>query len=340
MSVVTLLQRAHSRHRAYFLEAIRDLDAITSAAVCDPDGSTFDEARRIVANKPVRVYTSFAELREREQPAMAIATFTGAEAPAMIAPLLEAGIPVLAEKPACTAADDFARLADLSERHHAPLMLALCNRLGPWAADARRIVQAGGIGRLYAARVLALADQTRIWQERTRDWSFRRADAGGGHLIWLGIHWLDLLLYLSGERVTAVQALAGNVGGGPIDVEDLATVNLQLASGAQASLVSGYVLDAGKQLDLTLWGAAGWLRFDHTACRLDWHSTQPEMNESPDRQLRYDSAGGGYTPFVRECLRASLGKAPPPITAAEGLAVLRAIFAAYESARTGRTITM
>ncbi|MBI3970404.1 MAG: Gfo/Idh/MocA family oxidoreductase [Chloroflexi bacterium] len=340
MATVALLQRASARHRSYYLEAIRDLDTITAAAIVDPDGATFDEARRIVQNKPVRTYPSFDALREHEQPAMAIATFTGAEAPAMIRPVLDAGVPVLAEKPACVDAESFARLVDLSEQRRTPLMLALCNRLGPWAADVRRIVRDGGIGRLYAARALALADQTRIWHERTRDWSFRRAEAGGGHLIWLGIHWLDLLLFLTGERIVEVQAMAGNAGGGPIDVEDVAVVNFRFAGGAYGSLTSGYVLDSNKQLDLSLWGAHGWLRFDHTARTLDWHSPAAEMNQSPNRQFRYDSAGGGYTPFVRECLRASLREAPPPITAAEGLHVLRAIFGAYESARTGRTVTL
>ena len=64
------------------------------------------------------------------------------------------------------------------------------------------------------------------------------------------------------------------------------------------------------------------------------------MNESPHRHFRCDAADGGYTPLVRDCLRASLGEIAPPITGAEGLAVPRAIFAAYESARTGRTISL
>ncbi|HET7768583.1 MAG TPA: Gfo/Idh/MocA family oxidoreductase, partial [Chloroflexota bacterium] len=158
---------------------------------------------------------------------------------------------------------------------------------------------------------------------------------------WLGIHWLDMLLYLTGERVVEVQAMTGNVGGGPIDVEDLATVNLRLSGGAQASLISGYVLDADKQIDLTLWGAKGWLRFDMATASVDWHSPDDAMNGAFDRRLVYSSPGrGGYTPFTRDCLRASLGHAPPPITAAEGLEVLRVIFAAYESAQTGRTIKL
>jgi predicted dehydrogenase len=340
VSTVALVQRRHSRHRASYLQALRDLDTVDAVALVDGDGSTVEEARNTVSNKPVRVYPSFASLLEMERPAMAIVTLSGAEAPAAIRPILEAGVPVLAEKPACVDLDAFAGLASAAERGRAHLMLALCNRLAPWVPDARRIIAEGGIGDLYAARVLNVADQTRIWEPRTRDWSFRRAEAGGGHLIWLGIHWLDMLLHLTGERVTAVQAMAGNVGGGPIDVEDLATVNLRLSGGAQASLVSGYVLDADKQIDLTLWGSRGWLRFDMEQRRLDWHNAQPATNETPDRQFHYESGGGGYTQFVQECLRASLGEIPPPITAAEGLEVLRVIFAAYTAAETDRTVTL
>ena len=51
------------------------------------------------------------------------------------------------------------------------------------------------------------------------------------------------------------------VGGAPIDVEDLALVNLRLANGAYGSLVSGYLLDKPYQMDLSLWGSDGWLRF-------------------------------------------------------------------------------
>jgi predicted dehydrogenase len=342
MATVALIQRAHSRHRRYYLEALRDLEAVTAVAVVDPEGATVPEARGLVPDKPVRSYASLDALRRAEDVAMAIVTLSGVEAPGAIRPVLEAGVPVLAEKPACVDPDDFARLAETAERARAPLMLALCNRLAPWATDARRIVAAGGIGRLYAARAMVLADQARIWDPRTRDWTFRKAEVGGGHLIWLGIHWLDVLLYLTGDRVTAVQALTANAGGGPIDVEDVATVNLRLAGGALASLVSAYAVAGGndKQIDVGLWGAEGWLRFDVDRRTLDWHNRGAGMNGAPRRRLGYDSVAGGYTPFVRDCLRASLGEIPPPITGAEGLEVLRIVFAAYAAAETGRTVEL
>ena len=89
-----------------------------------------------------------------------------------------------------------------------------------------------------------------------------------------------------------MQALTANAGGGPIDVEDLATVQLRLAGsavagGALASLVSGYVLagDAGARAprprrSRSTWpcGASrGWLRFDFGRRVLEWHGAGPEM---------------------------------------------------------------
>ena len=149
MSAVALVQGADSRHRRYFLEALRDLEAVTAVAVVDPAGATLAEARGLLPGKPVRAYASEADLLRAERVAMAIVTLSGATAPGAIAPLLDAGVPVLAEKPACLAGDEFARLVETAGRRGVPLMLALCNRLAPWARDARRIVAEGGLGRLY-----------------------------------------------------------------------------------------------------------------------------------------------------------------------------------------------
>ena len=132
MTTIALLQKSTSRHRAFYLEALRDLEGITAVALVDEEGGTVAEARRILGDKPLRTYESFQAMRAAEDPALAIATFTSAETPAALQPVLESSIPVLVEKPACVELDQFARLVDL-------------------------------------------ADQTRIWQERTRDWTFRRA---------------------------------------------------------------------------------------------------------------------------------------------------------------------
>ncbi|MBM4437262.1 MAG: Gfo/Idh/MocA family oxidoreductase [Actinobacteria bacterium] len=338
MSTVAFVTQAKARHRLSYQEAIRDVDAITAAVLVDPTGTTFEESQVKIGGKFKKGYPSVAEmLRRKERPAMAIVSLIASEAPAVIASLLEAGIPVMAEKPACVKPADFARLVELGERRGAPLMLALANRLAPWVEDARRIVQGGGIGKLYAVRGLTLADQTRIWTKP--DWALVKAQGGGGHLIWLGVHWLDALTFITGDRITAVQAMCPLVGGASIDVEDLSLVNFTLASGAHGTLTAGYLLDRWYQQDMTFWGAQGWVRFGAAdKNELEWHGTHPAMNENPDRRFTYNTFGGGYTPWIRECLRASLGEIAPPITGADGLSVLRTIFAAYAAAASGRTV--
>ena len=343
MARVALVVHAGGRHVPSYLEAIRDIPTITDAVIVDADGSVFDQAKEVIGEKLHETYQSLDEMLQSHHPAMAIVTASGRQSPPLIRPVLDAGIHVVAEKPACFDPNDFAALTDLADKRKVHLMLALTNRLAPWVEDARRIQQQRGIGDLYAVRGMTLADQTRIWDPKRRDWSFSKSEAGGGHLIWLGIHWLDLILYLTGDTVAEVQAMTPLVGGSSIDVEDLALVNFRMASGAHGSLVSGYLLDQWYQIDMTLWGAEGWLRFGAAdRDELEWHSTVPEVviGSPPTRRLTYNNFGGGYTPFIRESLRAALGEVPPPITGAEGLAVLRVIFAAYESARTGQNITL
>ena len=340
MATIALLQHADSRHREFYYEACHSIDAVTEVLVVDYTGATFEEARKALGHLRIRTYDLLDAMRRDGDPDMAVVTFAARETSAYARPVLEAGIRVLIEKPACLHPDEFGDLVEVGERTGAHLMLAMCNRTSPLVEDTRRIVAGDGIGRVYAACVLALADQPRIRNERRRDWNFDCRETPGGHLVFLGIHWLDALPHITGDRVEAVQAQTAKVGGGPISVEDIATLNLRLASGAQASMLSGYVLDQGKQVGISLWGADGWVRFDFEAASLEWHRTSAAAHEVLDRRTEYETAGGTYPPYVNECQRASLGEVAPPITGAAGLELLRGIFAADESAETGATVTL
>ncbi len=139
MATVALIQGADGRHRRFFLEALRDLEAVTAVAVVDPDGgATVGEARALMPDKPVRHYASYRRAAPGGGPwPWPSSPSAGPSSPAAIAPLLEAGVPVLAEKPACVDPDEFARLVETAERRGVPLMLALCNRLAPWSPPTR-----------------------------------------------------------------------------------------------------------------------------------------------------------------------------------------------------------
>jgi predicted dehydrogenase len=273
----------------------------------------------------------------KEEPAMALVSLEAALAPAAIDAALEAGCHVMTEKPACVRAADFRPLARKAEQRHRHLMLTLANRTMPPVREARRLIAGGKLGKLYGAEVHIIADQTRLTREAYRKaWYSVKARAGGGHLIWLGIHWLDLALFITGLKVREVAGFAGVVGGQPIDVEDSAAVALRFDNGCFGTMTSGYFLDRGYQSHIQVWGEHGWLRLAAAEEEpLEWYSTR-DTKDPKVQKFDYPKGERGYTPFVRAGVRAGAGLEPAPIAPGECLHVLEAIFAFYEAVKTGK----
>ena len=342
MHVTLVMEADEQGHRAFFLQALRDLDLVDSVTVVDESGGTFVEARETLGRKLLGTHRELEDGLASATPDLAIVSLIAANAPPAVRQCLESGCHVMVEKPACTHPDQFAELVELAQSRDRHLIVPLARRLSPWVQDARRIFSSGTLGRAYALRGAVLADQTRIWPANgQRDWTFKRSLAGGGHLVWLGIHWIDLMTFITESPVVEVQAMTDVVGGAPIDVEDLALVNLRFANGAYGSLLSGYLLDKPYQMDLSLWGSEGWLRFGSADRHLlEWHTNSPDHADMSDRRIAYSGPSfPNYTPWIERTLRACLGE-PPPITGAEALAALRVVHAAYESADSGRTIRL
>ena len=54
------------------------------------------------------------------------------------------------------------------------------------------------IARIDGVEAHLIADQTRLTRPAYHEsWYAKKARDGGGHLIWLGIHWLDLARFLT-----------------------------------------------------------------------------------------------------------------------------------------------
>ena len=336
MATIAFITESEAKHRKPYAEAIGDLERIEAAHVVD-DGA--DGVLGLIGSKLMGRHATVDDLLAAVRPDMAIVSLVAANSPPVIEALLNAGVPIMAEKPACVHPDDFAPLARLADDKGVPLMLALANRMRPDMNDARRIIAEGGIGELYAVRAVQVADQTRIQELDAPDWTFERDQAGGGHLVWLGIHFVDVIRYVTGRDVDQVQALTGVVGGAPIDVEDLALVNMRLAGGAMASLFSGYLMEEKGHQGLTIYGSRGWIQTDAAAApRLVWCTGRGEGARV--RRTLYEERGAPYTAWVAETLRACLGEIDPPLSATDGLAALRIVHAAYASAAHGRPETV
>ncbi|MFN0106558.1 MAG: Gfo/Idh/MocA family protein [Bryobacteraceae bacterium] len=329
---VALLTHADGPHLSAYIEGLAKTPEVAKVWLCDE--ATEAQVRKGLGAKLAGVYKSPAELFKANKPQLAIIPMEAKLAPPVIDAALNAGCHVMAEKPACVKAEDFAPLVEKANAKNRHLMLALSNRVDPVMRQARRLVQDGTIGKVYGMEMHTIADQTRLTKPAYHQtWTAKKDRAGGGHLIWLGIHWLDLAVYITGSKIEQVTGFTGNVGGQPIDTEDAAAVALKFENGTFGTLTSGYYIDRGKHLFIKVWGSQGWLEIHHDRPDnpLEWQ----RHNEPIERMKPTPQAG--YTPWVNHVVRAALGLEPPVLTANESLQALKTVFAAYKAAATGRT---
>lgn len=111
MATVAFVTERGTAHQASYRQALDDVAAIDRALLLYPGGATFDESRRVCGAKVQAAETSVEALLRHGAPDMAIVSMIAANAPAVIEPLLDAGVHVMAEKPACVHPDQFERLA-------------------------------------------------------------------------------------------------------------------------------------------------------------------------------------------------------------------------------------
>ena len=336
-----ILTHAAGPHLDAYYTALAQCPEVATVGLADPSGSTFAAAAKTLGPKLRQTTRDAAALLRDTHPALALVTMEATLAPAAIDLALENNCHVFAEKPACIRASDFAPLVQKAEAKHLHLMLALANRITPAVQAARQLIRDGRLGKLYGLELHLVADQTRLKSESYRKtWLAQKARAGGGHLTWLGIHWLDLAMFITGASVTAVAGFSGVVGGQPLEVDDSNALALRFDNGIFGTMTSGYYLKSGYHQHLKIWGESGWLWLcEQTEAPLQWQSYTDSKNTGI-QSYKQPNEPKGYTPFVRAAVLAAAGLAEPPITPREGLRVLDTLFAFYEAARTGQTKTI
>ncbi len=338
---VAVITQAEGAHLPDYFGALAKIEEADAIALSDPSGESVDTARKALGDKLKEVFKTPADLLAKFKPQMAVVSLEAVAAPPVIGAALDAGCHVFAEKPSCIRAEDYEKLTRKSQQLHRHLMLAMANRSHAPVREARRLVQAGKLGKVYGVEAHLVTDQTRLASEAYRkSWFCSKARAGGGQLIWVGIHWLDMMLYITGLKVKQVAGFAGVVGGQPLDIEDSAALSIRFDNGSFGAMTSGYYLDKGYHSHVQIWGEHGWLRLAAVEeLPLEWYSSK-DVKEPKVERFEYPKGERGYLNFLKAAVRASAGLEEPPISADEGLHVLKSIFAFYEAAKTGRVQTV
>ncbi|MCC7017814.1 MAG: Gfo/Idh/MocA family oxidoreductase [Rhodospirillales bacterium] len=244
-----------------------------------------------------------------------------------------AGKHVLCEKPLALNSAQAQQMSDGCRTHGVQLMVCYYQRYNTRHQQIKQLLAEGAIGQVTAVR-LNFSD---YFPPTPGYWHHEPAISGGGPLVDLGIHCVDLLRYLCGE-VTAVTALVDNLAA-PSPVEDTATLLLKLANGAQAVITSHWStasFEPQQSNGLEISGTLGTIQAAPISAK-DSSGTLRLLTAAGVQD--FSVAPGGVRPHVallRDFANALAGNAPVPIPGEEGVAGLRVIEAAYRSAQSGR----
>lgn len=299
------------------------------AAVADPA----PEARRAAAALGAAAHADLAPLLATGGlRALYVATPNHLHRPAVEA-AAAAGIAVLCEKPMAASLDEAEAMADAVRRAGIRWGCAFDQRHHPAHALMRRMIAAGEIGTVTAIRIAYACWVPPGW---ARDnWRADPARAGGGALMDLAPHGLDLVDHLLGEPLVAVSAMVQRRVQ-DYAVDDGALLIGRTASGVLAQLHVAYNCpEALPRRRLEVVGTRGQLVAERT------------MGQAPGGALWFTDArlglrrrvpvpDAGESPFARQMAafaRHAAGLPDPAFDLARDLHTMRLLDQAYRSAR-------
>ncbi|MBO7741590.1 MAG: Gfo/Idh/MocA family oxidoreductase, partial [Victivallales bacterium] len=325
-----------NKHLASYSKLSNDVEIV---AICD--------IRREVAEYwanalNARAYTDYnAMLKKEKLDLVSVATPNAVHAPATIA-ALAAGCHVHCEKPASLTAELVQSMVDAKNKAKRILMIGLNNRFTNWASVAREYIASGAVGEIYHAKC--------AWKRRRGipgkgGWFTTKELSGGGPLIDLGVHYIDVTNWLLGfpqpERVSGAiyskfaDTVAFNPAAsgytGTYDVEDMATGLVRYKNDMTLDIEFSWASNiAAEYTTVEIYGTQGGLCYDsrNAAAPLRFFGTIGNTVTDTIPSLAPEGEwGNAETRYLVDCIRSR--KVPHP-KAEEAVLVMKSINALYE----------
>ena len=224
------------------LDAVAGCGAADICALADQDRSALEAAR---ATAPDAVFADSLEaLLEQDLDGLVIATPSALHAQQALA-ALHRNVAVFCQKPLARSGAEAREIVAAARHADLPLGVDYCYRHLAGVGEMRAAICSGDIGRVFAAE---LAFHNAYGPDKA--WFRDLREAGGGCLMDLGTHLLDLALWCLGQpRVEALDSRLfahGRRLTAPLaEVEDFATLDADLATGARLTASCSWNLHAG-----------------------------------------------------------------------------------------------
>lgn len=337
------------------MPAVASLETVEMVAFCDIIKERAEEACEKFGAKGAKAYTDYRELlKDAAIDVIHVCTPNKSHMEISVA-AMEAGKDVLCEKPMAKTAADARKMLEARQRTGRILSIAYQNRFRNDSQFLYKACRNGDLGEIYFAKAHALR------RRAVPTWGvfLNEEEQGGGPLIDIGTHALDLTLWMmdnykvksvkgSVYRKLADQTETGNAWGdwdsseytvedsafGYITMEDGATIFLESswalntldAKEARTTLCgtkAGADMEDGLRINGTAYGKLTTLRPALDADGVDFYDGEEEKPHFAEAASFYDAVRNGGEPVV---------------SPEQALVVTEILEAIYESAKTGKTI--
>ena len=224
------------------LNTIATSDAVEIAALYDERSDALEAAQRIAPK--ATIISSYNQILEDSIDGVVIATPNALHVTQTVA-ALRAGISVFCQKPLGCNVPEVWQAVTAARESDCLLGVDFSYRYIPGMQQVRKLVQDGRLGQIFAVDL-----KFHNGYGPNRKWFYEREASGGGCVLDLGIHLIDLALWtLNFPRIADVTSSLFSHGK-PIkepcsEVEDYAVARMQTVDGAIINLTCSWNLHAG-----------------------------------------------------------------------------------------------
>ncbi|MCE5259474.1 MAG: Gfo/Idh/MocA family oxidoreductase [Chloroflexi bacterium] len=329
----------------YHLKEYQSNPSVSIVAICDQNEPLLAEYQTLYPQ--AKAYTSYEELLAAgglDGVSVALPNFLHAQ---VTIAALRAGCNVLCEKPMALNAAQAAEMLRTSQETDKKLMIHFNYRFSPPSRFLKRYVDEGHLGQIYYAKTHWLRANG---IPKLGGWFGIKELSGGGPLIDLGVHRLDLAMWLMGyPKAKAVSAYTSGLLGARIardagakyDCEDLTAALIRLENGTVINLEVSFAGGTDKDQDMVtgIYGTNGAAIQRNRGEGYEFEAVALQNIAGALSQVNpkyFERCPSAIEHFVN-CI---IKDCQPEASAENGLEMMRIIDAIYRSAAEGREVTV
>ena len=336
----------------FHIDAYRNNPITEVVAICDSFGNRASQKAMELGIK--EAYEDYDEMfRKCDIDAVSIITSNNTHASIAIA-ALNAGKHVLCEKPPALNAADAIRMKEAADRNKKLLMFGFVRRFAQNTEVLNDYIKRGEFGDIYYVKTGFLRRCG-----NPGGWFANRSISGGGPLIDLGVHIIDLAIYLMGKpkpvkvfgntsnklgnraNIKGVSGYkAADFDSSKNDVEDFANALIKFDNGASLFIETSWAMNIkADMLYMDLFGDKGGAKlepdFEIYSEKNDYMvDIKPVMNSY---SFDFNKSFGAEIDHFIDCIA---NGTPCMCPAEDGVTIMKILDAIYESSKTGEAIDL